>query len=47
MRWFEFDPCYAIIRGLAALGVLRLVRPLDVDETLPADAQPWGVPVDA
>jgi stearoyl-CoA desaturase (delta-9 desaturase) len=47
VRWFEFDPCYAIIRGLAALGVLRLVRPLDVDETLPADAQPWGVPVDA
>ena len=46
-RWFEFDPCYAIIRFLNAVGVLRLVRPLPVDETAPAAEQPWGVPVDA
>jgi stearoyl-CoA desaturase (delta-9 desaturase) len=45
VRWFEFDPCYAIIRILAAIDVLRLTRPLDVDEKLPAAEQPWGVPV--
>lgn len=44
VRWFEFDPCYAIIRVLAGLGVLRLVQPLEVDENLAADEQPWGVP---
>lgn len=47
VRWFEFDPCFAIIRVLARLRVLTLVRPLPVDDTLPADAQPWGVPVEA
>lgn len=47
VRWFEFDPCYPIIRLLAALRVLRLVRPLDVDALTPADEQPWGVPLEA
>ena len=47
VRWFEFDPCYAIIRGLEAVGALRLVRPLDIDDSLPADQQPWGVPINA
>jgi stearoyl-CoA desaturase (delta-9 desaturase) len=47
VRWFEFDPCYPIIRLLSALRVLRLVRPLAVDVTTPADEQPWGVPLEA
>lgn len=47
VRWFEFDPCYPIIRALAAIRAIRIVRPLDVDDSLPADAQPWGVPVEA
>lgn len=46
-RWFEIDPCYPIIRALSWIGALRLVRPLPVDEALPADEQPWGAPLEA
>lgn len=46
-RWFEFDPCYAIILVLASVGVVQLTRPLDIDDNVPAHEQPWGVPVDA
>lgn len=45
VRWFEFDPCWAVIRVLAAVGAVRLLRPLEVDDRLPAAEQPWGVPV--
>lgn len=34
-RWFEFDPCYPVIRLLA------------IDVATPADEQPWGVPHEA
>jgi stearoyl-CoA desaturase (delta-9 desaturase) len=47
VRWFEFDPGYAMIRVLAAVGALQLARPLEVDDSVPADEQPWGIPVDA
>lgn len=47
MRWYEVDPCYWIIRGLAAVGALKLVPALTVDESLPPAEQPWGAPIEA
>ncbi len=47
MRWFEFDPCYPIIRALAAVGAIELLRPLAIDDAVPAHERPWGVPVEA
>lgn len=47
VRWFEADPGYWIIRGLAAAGALKLVPALPVDETLPPAEQPWGAPLEA
>ena len=47
VRWFEFDPCYAIIRVLAALRVLTINKPLEFIATLDASEQPWGIPADA
>lgn len=47
VRRYEVDPCYWIIRGLAAVGALKLVPALPVDETLPPAEQPWGAPIEA
>ncbi len=47
VRWYEVDPCYWIIRGLAAVGALKLVPALAVDESLPPAEQPWGSPIEA
>ncbi|MBL8768155.1 MAG: acyl-CoA desaturase [Planctomycetes bacterium] len=30
-RWFEFDPTYAVLRALAAIGVIRELRPVPVE----------------
>ncbi|MBI5247766.1 MAG: acyl-CoA desaturase [Elusimicrobia bacterium] len=47
VKWYEFDPTYAIIKVLAALKVLTINKSLELVSTLDAAEQPWGVPVDA